>query len=68
MQKIVLFIEEQGEKYETPLKIGNLFKNRFVIDEDGCNEILKICYLESTWYDYDQNRLTEKAGPDHIMQ
>ena len=48
MQKIVLFIEPQEDKSETPLKIGNLFMNRFSIDEDGCHEISKIYYLENT--------------------
>ena len=52
MRKIVLFIEPQEEKWITPLKIGNLFMNRFAIDEDGCHEILKIYYLDNTFYDY----------------
>ena len=46
-QKIVLFIEPQ-KKYNTPTKIGNLFMNRFAIDEDQSNEILKILELKNT--------------------
>ena len=46
MQKIVLFIEQNISPYETPSKIGNLFMNRFAIDEDESNEILKIFHLE----------------------
>ena len=44
MQKIVVFIEEADEPSVTPLKIGNLFMNRFSIDEDAGFEILKIFY------------------------
>ena len=68
MQKIVLFIEPQAEKSKTPLKIGNLFMNRFSIDEDGCNETLKIYYLENTFRDYEDGKLTKNEGTDHILQ
>ena len=44
MQKIVVFIEEADEPSVTPLKTGNLFMNRFSIDEDAGVEILKIFY------------------------
>ena len=46
MQKIVLFIEPIDELCFTPLKIGNLFMNRFAVDEDAASEILKIFELE----------------------
>ena len=46
MQKIVLFIEPSEETYNTPLKIGNLFMNRFAVDEEAGSEILKIFELE----------------------
>ena len=45
-QKIVLFIEPAIEPYDKPSEIGNLFMNRFAIDEDAKNEILKIYQLE----------------------
>ena len=48
MQKIVLFIEPNDEAFDTPLKIGNLFMNRFAVDEDAASEILKIFELEKT--------------------
>ena len=48
MQKIVLFIEPIDELCFTPLKIGNLFMNRFAVDEDAASEILKIFELEKT--------------------
>ena len=60
MQKIVLFIEPQVDKCFTPSKIGNLFMNRFAIDEDGSHEILKIYYLEKTFWNYKKGRLTEQ--------
>ena len=44
-QKIVLFIEQALEAWSTPSKIGNLFVNRFAIDEDANHEILKIYQL-----------------------
>ena len=45
-QKIVLFIEPSAKAWITSSKIGNLFMNRFAIDEDAKNEILKIYQLE----------------------
>ena len=68
MQKIVLFIEPQKFKSTTPLKIGNLFTNRFAIDEDGCHETLKIYHLENTIWDYENGELTKQEGPDCILQ
>ena len=46
-QKIVMFIEPAvGVAPSTPSKIGNLFMNRFAVDEDAKHEILKIYHLE----------------------
>ena len=46
MQGVVLFIESDGPyrtyRYSTPSKIGNLFMNRFAIEEDQGHEILRI--------------------------
>ena len=61
-QKIVLFIEPAEEAWRTPSKIGNLFMNRFAIDEDAKNEILKIYQLEMTLY----GLLTLNEGLDCI--
>ena len=66
MQQNVLFIEPQEEKSSTSLKIGNLFMNRFAIDEDGRHESLKIYHLQDTFEEYEERRLTEHVGPDHI--
>ena len=48
MQKIVLFIELNDDPFFTPEKIGNLFINRFVIEEDASFEIIKILELGKT--------------------
>jgi len=45
MQKIILFIEHTDIAYFTPETIGNLFINRFAIDEDDSSEILNIFEL-----------------------
>ena len=44
MQGVVLFIESDDPDwtYRTPSKIGNLFMNRFSIEEDQGHEILGI--------------------------
>ena len=48
MQKIVVFIEPNDEAFIRPSKLGNLFMNRFAIDETEGFEILKICELQKT--------------------
>ena len=48
MQKIVLFIEPFEARWATPLKIGNLFVNRFAVEEDAASEVLKIFELEKS--------------------
>ena len=68
MQKIVLFIEPQKRKCDTPLKIGNLFMNRFGIDEDGSHEIMKIYHFQNTSIDYYLGKLTKNEGTDRILQ
>ena len=49
MQKIVLFNEPSDDIFMAPLKIGNLFTNRFAVDEDASSEVLKISELGKTW-------------------
>ena len=48
MQKTVLFIEPSEHAFFTSLNIGNLFMNRFAVDEDAAPEILKIFELDKT--------------------
>ena len=64
-QKIVLFIEPTENAYNKPSKIGNLFINRFAIDEDAKNEILKIYQLENTLWDL-LDSLSREEGLDLI--
>ena len=66
MQKIVLFIEPAGEAWKTPSKIGNLFMNRFGIDEDAKHEILKIYHLENNLWDFSMGWLSSEEGLDLI--
>ena len=47
-QSVVIFIEPSENSFLTPLKIGNLFLNRFGIDEDAGFEVLGIHYLHRT--------------------
>ena len=63
MQKIVLFIKPDERAYETPLKIGNLFMNRFAVDEDAAFEILKIFELGK----YSNDMYDEQKGMDLII-
>ena len=70
MQKIVLFIEPSSKAFQKPTKIGNLFMNRFAIDEDASSEILKIFELEkfswkrSTTFNYER----VLKGMDHFIR
>ena len=45
-QKIILFIEPNDEDRKSPTSIGNLYMNRFAIDEDAADEILNIYHLK----------------------
>ena len=65
-QNIVLFIEPAVFTHFKPSKIGNLFMNRFAIDEDAKNEILKIYQLENQLFDLCYGRLTHEEGPGLI--
>ena len=50
MHQVSLFLEEQEEAYCTPLKIGNLFFNRFGTDEDAAFESVGVYHLQkSSW-------------------
>ena len=64
MQKIILFIEPCEEASDTPHKIGNLFMNRFAVDEHLKVEILRIYELECAQYDYFQKDVDLDLGID----
>ena len=60
MQKIVLFIEPNDDAWITPLKIGNLFMNRFAVEEDAAFEVLKIFELEKT-----SKKMSDRWNPEY---
>ena len=51
-------MEEQEEAWKTPLKIGNLFFNRFGVDEDAAFESVGVYHLRKSSrkmaYPYDE--------------
>ena len=51
MQKFVLFVEPNDDAFMTPEKIGDMFMNRFAIDENASCEILKKFELGKTSLD-----------------
>ena len=65
-QKIVLFIESADEPCYTPSKIGNLFMNRFGIDEEAKHEILKIYNLENNRFNLIHGLISSEEGLDLI--
>ena len=69
MQKIILFVEPNDDAFETPAKIGDIFMNRFAIDENDSSEILKIFELHKT-YDFIQMSREDKKqkGMDPVIQ
>ena len=48
MQKIILFVEPNDDLFWTPAKIGDLFMNRFAIDENASCELLNTVELMKT--------------------
>ena len=62
-QKIVLFIEPAERECYTPSKIGNLFMNRFAIDEAATHEILKMYHLEHAIQPFRDVTLEEGMDP-----
>ena len=70
MQKIILFIEPNDDAFMTPAKIGDIFMNRFAIDENASCEILKKFELGKTSFDMHwsrRHRETRKKGMDHFI-
>ena len=67
MQQIVLFIEPAENAYQTPSNIGNLFMNRFAVDEDANYEILKILSLEYPLDVFLDHELPQNEGIGFII-
>ena len=70
MQKIVLFIEPCDDACFTPLKIENLFMNRFAVEEDAASEILKIFELGKTSgkKTLEMSRSDPKMNPEYQVE
>lgn len=47
-QQIILFIEPAKEEWKCQESIGNLYLNRFAIDEDAGHEVLGVYYLKQS--------------------
>ena len=69
MQKLVLFIDSGPPKEDEFVKdyglasnIGHIYMNRFIIDEDGGNEIVKIYEIEELY-----KIVEEKERMGHIF-
>ena len=60
MHQVVLFMEEQEETWKTPLKIGNLFFNRFGADEDAAFESVGVYYLQKS-----SDKMAEKRNKEY---
>ena len=72
MQKIILFVEPTDDAWMTPAKAGNLFMNRFAIDEIGSCEILKMFELGKTSVEMSQSESDfveerKQKGMDHFI-
>lgn len=65
-QNVILFIEPNDVASNSLLNIGNLYTNRFAIDEDSASEIVKIYYLQKdiTGTTIDQE---EQKGTDRVI-
>ena len=67
-------MEPSEDAFETPLKIGNLFMNRFAVDEDAASEVLKIFELGKTSnkmsnpYDSEYEEERKQKGMDIIIK
>ena len=59
-----MFIEPAAVEFYKPSKIGNLLINRFAIDEEAKNEILKIYQLDKQFYGLYKGELTLEEGLD----
>ena len=61
MQKIVLFIEPNADKWITPFKIGELFMKRFFFEEKNSFKIVKI-------FELGKSSFKLPLGPDPVRK
>ena len=62
MQKLVFFIESNYKDYGLASNIGNLYMNRFIIDEDAGHEIVKVYEVEK----FHPNSFITDVGKEQI--
>ena len=60
MHKIVLFIEPNDDEFITPAKIGDLFMNRFGVDEDAAFEVINVLELGKT-----SHKMSYRKDPEY---
>lgn len=58
-QNIVLMVEPSEDKFTCATKIGNLFINRFAIDEEAAFEIIQILEFEKSFYKMEERSHVE---------
>ena len=49
--QIVLFMEPTKDKWAIQLKLGRLYMNRFVIDENAKVEVIRVIELKESWHE-----------------
>ena len=67
MQMLVFFIDSNENDFGSGSNIGNLYMNRFIIDEDACHEIVKIYEVEGPRFRNVNPVDKERIGMGHII-
>ena len=62
MQNLIVLIELSKEAENISLKAGNMFLNRFSIDEDAAFELFGVYYLKSSVYNNVENEIKGKRN------
>ena len=55
MQNVVFLMDSSVETYSTPLKVGNMYLNRFFIDEQAAFELSGVYYLKEPQFRFDES-------------
>ena len=66
MQDLIFFMEPSESEFMTPLKIGNLYLNRFTIDEDAAFEIMGLHELTRKKFELTDNEWFEFPIDDNL--
>ena len=68
MHQIILLIEPSNDAWETPAEIGKLFLNRFIIEEDGAFEVIKIIKLRKSTFEMSDVKNEQIYGKKEISR